>query len=790
VAAGLISANRVIWPVDYGGEVVAGSVLWHNNLFDRVNINLDPDTGPVHWGPRDWFPNPTVDLQLVATNNTFHGGFLAMATVPASAGNWVFENNLFDKVLFAQDADLPLDFDYNAYWPCRHDIWWPDAGAELIPGQTWQLNVKAGDPAPVNEVTLADAPQYESGPLGSFYVAVGTPLENAGRSAPGDVGLFHYTTRASQTKDTGNVDIGFHYVATANSGSAQPLDSDTDGIPDYVEDADGDDDPNDVTETRETSPSDTDTEPGIADKSNAIYHDIDLDGDGMTGALEKALNKNPLQSDNPLSLTRVPTGEEPNIATFVVPVAYIAAMEAGSLDLVANGLSATLQKSEQVVGVPGNSRLVWNTTYEPPGRLFLQARLILDRTSYGVSGLNMGPLLAFDSQNVVRFSESTAIFDDDHGAVLYARLRENEADYVIRIYDTANLDPVAAPIKTITGSTIDGKIEAPWNLMRDDTQSLFTGNQFRASYNVSYSDPPSSGANDQIVNESPVRVVDDNKFNVAYTADLPTLTLAQKDGAQWVHTLNVVDTLMQWQIPERNYSSDFNVHRANVGPTPYPGYITTRAKALELKNLLPSARNFYYFGHGTSRMLYDKSGPNGQPLPEAFLMVDEVAAVLGNTTDPRGGIKVSKPYRFVFINGCGTASTKDWQHAFGFLDIEDAPRSFTDVRGPQAFIGWKKSTAGPSEKEEWDDKPYGSPEPRRGYGSMLEDFYAAWMNNEPLLFCLGRAMDQKKYAWPLPVPSNKNIYNKLSEGDNRDYTSPIVFVGRKGITRTSEVPNL
>ena len=105
-------------PVDYGGEAVAGSVLWRNNLFDRVNVNLDPDTGPLYWwNEPDDLPNPTIDLQLVATNNTFHGGFLIMEPVRAKAGYWVFENNLFDKVVFAQDPRLPLNYDYNAY--CR-----------------------------------------------------------------------------------------------------------------------------------------------------------------------------------------------------------------------------------------------------------------------------------------------------------------------------------------------------------------------------------------------------------------------------------------------------------------------------------------------------------------------------------------------------------------------------------------------------------------------------------------------------------------------------------------------
>jgi hypothetical protein len=154
-------------------------------------------------------------------------------------------------------------------------------------------------------------------------------------------------------------------------------------------------------------------------------------------------------------------------------------------------------------------------------------------------------------------------------------------------------------------------------------------------------------------------------------------------------------------------------------------------------------------------VLYDKNGPDGRtPQPRAYLNVEEVAAALGNTIDPRQGLSVSHPYRFVFINGCGTATAevKLWQHAFGFLDIEDAPQAVPDLRGAQAYVGRERGVAGPDQASEWDDKPYGSPEPRKGYGSMLEEFYAAWMNGMPLAGCLAQASDQKKYAWPLPIP--------------------------------------
>jgi len=49
--------------------------------------------------------------------------------------------------------------------------------------------------------------------------------------------MYHYTTSTSQTKElTSRLDISFHYLATANG---VPIDTDSDGVPDYQEDANG-----------------------------------------------------------------------------------------------------------------------------------------------------------------------------------------------------------------------------------------------------------------------------------------------------------------------------------------------------------------------------------------------------------------------------------------------------------------------------------------------------------------------------------------------------------------------
>jgi prepilin-type N-terminal cleavage/methylation domain-containing protein len=104
----------------------------------------------------------------------------------------------------------------------------------------------------------------------------------------------------------------------------------------------------------------------------------------------------------------------------------------------------------------------------------------------------------------------------------------------------------------------------------------------------------------------------------------------------------------------------------------------------------------------------------------------------------------------------------------------------------QAFVGWPKGVAGPDQASEWNDLPYPS-SPRKGYGSMIEEFYARWMTEQPLLDCIAQATDPIEYKWPLPVPSNDNIYTK--PGYPKGYfTAPIAIVGNERITRSGVAP--
>ncbi|HVM49585.1 MAG TPA: immunoglobulin domain-containing protein [Candidatus Acidoferrum sp.] len=754
----------------------SGAVSWFNNLFDGVSITLNPT---YYWDNSA----TNCDLAFEAYNNLFRDGmWFTLSPVPASAGNWVLKDNLFDKVDFVQDTNAPLDFNYNGYWPLAGSElewawyhWWK-CNAEYYYGYPTRLPHTAELSATAaggggNEQVLTSAPPYQTGPLGNHYLPTTTPLYHAGSRAADAAGLFHYTTLVDQTKEGAGqmVNIGLHYVATAGPGTCQPHDYDGDGIPDYVENWHGDGNYNAHTNS-ETDWQHAWTLTGVFDTTNSLYDDVDLSGDGLVGRIKRALNLQPFDTSSPLTLFQVTTGQEPDIATFEVPISFDLLTRAGTLTLFVDGEGAAFATC--VAATNGNCLLEWNTTYEPPGHHELAAYMTLsDVTSDQRVWRAIGQLAPFCSSNVLQFDEAFGQYDEN-GAVLYAKLLQTNANYTIELLDPSNSS--SPHIRTITGSTSTGEIEVPWNLTYDNQTSVFTGDQVQAVFTVNLLDDPASGVSKQTLNSGTVQVPD-GTFDVAFAwwDDNVTQPL---DGAEWYNLQwAVVNTLMMDQGLWPVYGSTFNRPTWDLDPG-YPGYLPDRAAVTDY--LLPDltnswTRNFFFEGHGDPCQLSDMKRP-----PVAYMTVPDVRGALGNTFSVWQGVRLVHPYRLVFLDACRTAETLDWQHAFGIVNLRlQSPKDDRLARtGPQAFVGWKTVT--PSVyATQWD-----------AYGDTLEAFYAAWMMGRPLADCVKLASDPnatdpitgRPLSLPLPVVGNRNLWHRPC--------GKLWIGGYRGITENSYAP--
>jgi hypothetical protein len=162
-------------------------------------------------------------------NCTFYGGQLNW-THWESPPYWQVSvrDCSFDRTVFNISApnNTWLDDGYNAYL----------TGAATLPNSVG------------SDVSVTSF-NWQSSWFGNYYLPPNSPLIDAGGVTADQVGLYHFTTQTNMEWNGGldryvqipeansTVDIGYHYVATDQYGN--PLDSNGDGLPDYLEDANG-----------------------------------------------------------------------------------------------------------------------------------------------------------------------------------------------------------------------------------------------------------------------------------------------------------------------------------------------------------------------------------------------------------------------------------------------------------------------------------------------------------------------------------------------------------------------
>jgi hypothetical protein len=213
-----------------------GSVTLHDSLFHNVSWNAANDDPMAEASPQvesinNIFESCGITLSQGSSEpaymsgtfraNLFRLGGFSVIHWGTDYGGFYIYDNLFDNCgtsMAEQDFEDPplyggwMQANYNGY----------SGSSQAFVGWNDQLG------------TIS----YLSGALGRFYYATNGFLVDAGSDYASNWGLYHHTTATTQVKEGGGVlNIGFHYVAVDANGL--PLDYDGDGIPDYLEDRNG-----------------------------------------------------------------------------------------------------------------------------------------------------------------------------------------------------------------------------------------------------------------------------------------------------------------------------------------------------------------------------------------------------------------------------------------------------------------------------------------------------------------------------------------------------------------------
>jgi hypothetical protein len=200
----------------------AASMYFTNCLFDRDLALIAGDTDSA---------------SLTYLNCTFHDGAMLIKRYSGKSPSfWLFENCAFDGTLLITYDQLnantnSTEMDYNCYNP-SNSSWMTYPYSWYGAPSTNVLEVVGP-----HDITVTNY-NWESSWFGNYYQPTNSPLINKGSTNANLLGLYHFTTQTNQAVESDSiVDIGYHYVATDTNGI--PLDSNGDGIPDYLEDANG-----------------------------------------------------------------------------------------------------------------------------------------------------------------------------------------------------------------------------------------------------------------------------------------------------------------------------------------------------------------------------------------------------------------------------------------------------------------------------------------------------------------------------------------------------------------------
>ena len=262
----------------YGNTISAydqSSLIFTNCLFFRMGTYYYAYGQPIA-------------QNITYLNCSFFNGFISMNRYNGQPTTvWTIKNTAFDGTGFSTTDNLNgntnyTQFDYNAF------------NTNNLNGLSYSYPYT---PVPTNllenigphDLTISGY-NWQSSWFGGFYLPTNSSLVNAGSATANQFGFYYFTTQTNQVPETNSVvDIGYHYVATDSNGN--PLATFNDGIPDYLDDTDG----NGLPDWWEIANF------GLI----GVDPNADADGDGLSNLLEYQLGTNPNSPNSaiPLSFT-------------------------------------------------------------------------------------------------------------------------------------------------------------------------------------------------------------------------------------------------------------------------------------------------------------------------------------------------------------------------------------------------------------------------------------------------------------------------------------------------------
>lgn len=732
-----------------------GAITWLNSSFERLAIFIEP----TWYNP---YRDRNFDLPFQAYNNLFRGGTIFLDQSPTSAGNWVLRDNLFDSAAFFQwSQDLVPDADHNAYWIIDAQNLPPWPFPYVNGSWTTHLISDLSNPDSFNGITLSAAPSYASGPFGRFYLSPSSPtyasLNSGGSRSPAAAGLYHYTTRTDQLKEANQnaVDIGVPYIS-ASGTPPLPVDSDSDGIPDYVENWHGDGTYSLHVGT-ETDWLHQQTVIGIADSANSIYDGVDLDGDGLTGAAERFFGTNPLISDNPLQAFSPAGGTIDGTVQLPIPLSatIVAQITGASLlctDLPADGTGSPalgLATGAQPLQIAdGLGSIIWDTSCQ-----WDAYHLACFAVDYGGQQPVFSPVWSVTTANEVTFPQPF----DGFGAGLHIEAVAGPySAYRIELQDgggaplSYNNNGTQTAFELTGYADGNGRISVDWDLTFPDS-TTFNGPVVEGDFFVSdgilhggwpcpIQGPEPTPCGKRIWKREPSWT--DGSFLVARTYECPGDDVDKIWNALAATVVDVIGASANtYQLGPQPPDGAGNPHGETryiptAGGMLWPQtaddvFVLDSDTKQDFLNALTdgASRNLLWLGHG-SGWGFGASKDELSDCPNYLnewtgIKSSEVRTLLGNNESRA----FEHPYRFVFIYGCCAASG-DISQAFGIpcetgISVEDF---VTRKVPPRAFVGAYAET---SVSDVFDTAM------RQSYS--LTVFFNHWMAGDPLYMCLSRA---------------------------------------------------